>query len=105
VTGGGSGPIPPSPQPEGPFGDPTCRDGIDNDRDGFIDSIDIGSCASTTEGPRGSRRCSDGLDNDGDGLIDGDDPGCLIDDGPPPCDPLDPFAICNIPDPLEPGTP
>jgi hypothetical protein len=102
VTGGGSGPIPPSPQPEGPFGDPTCRDGIDNDRDGFIDTIDSNSCQR--EGPPGSRTCTDGFDNDNNGLIDGDDPDCQSDE-PPPCDPLDPFAICDIPDPLEPGTP
>jgi hypothetical protein len=29
-----------TPQPEGPFGDPTCADGVDNDCDGAIDSAD-----------------------------------------------------------------
>ncbi len=88
---GGSGPPPPPPEPEGPSNDPTCSDGIDNDRDGFIDSLDSDSC--TREGPGGTRVCGDGVDNDRDGLIDGDDPDCRAEDSPDDLDPgLDPGA-------------
>ncbi len=91
TSAGGSGPPPPPPEPEGPFSDPTCSDGIDNDRDGFIDSLDTDSC--TREGPGGTRVCRDGVDNDRDGLIDGDDPDCRAEDSPDDLDPgLDPGA-------------
>jgi hypothetical protein len=60
---------------EGPFGDPTCRNGIDDDRDGLIDAEDP-DCAPIHEGPPGDPTCSDGVDNDGDGSIDGADLGC-----------------------------
>lgn len=102
VTVGGSGPTPPAPGPEGPHGDRTCSDGVDNDRDGGIDSLDV-DCLQ--EGPAGERTCRDGVDNDQDGLIDGDDPGCQATEEPA-CDPLDPFAVCGPDedpcDPLDP---
>jgi len=67
---------------EGPSGDPTCSDGIDNDQDGLTDSDDP-DCAPpppAVEGPSGDPTCSDGIDNDQDGLTDDDDPDCA----PPP---------------------
>jgi hypothetical protein len=60
---------------EGPYGDPTCNDGIDNDGDGLIDAADPG-CAPIHEGPPGDPTCSDGIDNDGNGFVDGADRGC-----------------------------
>ena len=54
---------------EGPFGDPTCSDGQDNDGDDLVDAQDPG-CAAPVEGPPGAASCSDGLENDGDGLVD-----------------------------------
>ena len=48
---------------EGPYGDPTCTDGMDNDCDGYIDGDD-GSCAPS---------CSD---SDGDGYGSPASPGC-----------------------------
>lgn len=65
--------------PEGPPGDPSCSDGIDNDGDGLIDQLDPG-CQSP-EGPPGDASCSDGIDNDGDGLTDGADPDCQFPGG------------------------
>ena len=59
---------------EGPPGDETCNDGIDNDGDGKIDQED--SDCQSPEGPPGDETCSDHIDNDGDGLTDGDDPDC-----------------------------
>jgi hypothetical protein len=50
-------------QIEGPFGDPSCSDGIDNDCDQQTDHLDA-ECASTC------------LDYDGDGFIDLRDPAC-----------------------------
>lgn len=53
-----------------------CSDGIDNDSDGFIDSLDWGCFISgnTTET---SLACADLIDNDSDGLTDWPaDPGC-----------------------------
>jgi cysteine-rich repeat protein len=61
---------------EGPFGDPTCSDGVDNDGDSLIDAQDP-DCRPPVEGPPGDPSCSDAIDNDGDGLIDAQDPGCL----------------------------
>lgn len=71
-----------TPGTEGPPGDGTCTDGVDNDGDGLIDDDDPG-CVGT-EGPPGDDNCTDGIDNDGDGLTDGDDPDCQDDgEGPP----------------------
>jgi len=56
---------------EGPFGDPSCSDSVDNDGDGSIDSLDS-DCAPPPED------CTDGIDNDGDGLTDGQDPDCAV---------------------------
>jgi hypothetical protein len=70
---------------------PECDDGIDNDRDGFIDWPDDPGCSSDTDdsetnstggGGGGSSRpeCDDFRDNDGDGFEDWpDDPGCTDD--------------------------
>jgi hypothetical protein len=66
------------PSEEGPPGDETCSDGIDNDGDGKIDQED--EDCQEPEGPPGDPTCSDGIDNDGDGLTDEDDPDCQ--DGP-----------------------
>ena len=59
---------------EGPPGDETCSDGIDNDNDGKTDQED--EDCQEPEGPPGDPTCSDGIDNDGDGLVDEDDPDC-----------------------------
>ena len=68
---------------------PECRDGIDNDGDGLVDSGADPGCliaAAPAEDPH----CDDGIDNDGDGLFDFDDPACQP-DWPfweePPCGP------------------
>jgi cysteine-rich repeat protein len=74
-----------APGCEGPFGDPTCTNGIDDDGDTFVDAQDP-DCAPPVEGPPGSPSCSNGRDDDGDGLVDAADPGCQA-----PC----PAEICN----------
>jgi parallel beta-helix repeat protein len=81
VTAGGSGP--PFPLgPEGPFGDSTCSDGLDNDQDGLTDlgfgagDPDCEPPPPEPEGPEGAPSCSDGLDNDQDEFTDGDDADC-----------------------------
>jgi probable HAF family extracellular repeat protein len=53
---------------------PACSDGIDNDWDGAVDSVDPGCFhpASDREDPA----CNDELDNDSDGLVDLEDPFC-----------------------------
>ena len=56
---------------EGPFGDATCEDGLDNDCDGQIDDSDSG-CAPVPE----PEICDDGIDNDLDGAADCSDPDC-----------------------------
>lgn len=77
TTAGGSGP--PFPVgPEGPYGDPTCFDGLDNNQDGGTDFGDH-NCQPPPpepEGPEGDSTCSDGMDNDQDHAIDGDDADC-----------------------------
>jgi hypothetical protein len=60
-------PLPPSA--EGPFGSPTCADGIDNDCDGATDAADA-DCAAPPE------ICDNGIDDNGNGLIDCADPQC-----------------------------
>ena len=60
---------PGAPSSEGPFGDPTCSDGIDNDCDGLTDAVDP-DCAAPPE------ICDDGIDNNGNGLVDCGDPQC-----------------------------
>ncbi|RJQ42789.1 MAG: hypothetical protein C4538_12990 [Nitrospiraceae bacterium] len=54
---------PGTPQAEGPFGSPTCSDGLDNDCDSKADAAD-NSCATPC------------LDNDGDGYGANGDPSC-----------------------------
>lgn len=77
VTAGGHGPPLPPPGPEGPFGNPTCSDQLDNDRDGLTDAYDSG-CEPPPEGPVGDPTCSDGIDNDFDGNVDLEDPACFV---------------------------
>jgi hypothetical protein len=78
----------------------TCSDGIDNDGDGKTDQED--EDCQEPEGPPGDPTCSDGIDNDGDGLTDEDDPDCQ--DGPgtegPPGDPTCSDGIDNDEDGL-----
>jgi hypothetical protein len=66
--------------PEGPFGDATCEDGIDNDCDKLIDAADPdcadGPCVPSPEGPFGDATCADDIDNDCDMLVDAADPDC-----------------------------
>ena len=66
---------------EGPPGDATCSDGIDNDEDGLKDQKDP-SCQEP-EGPPGDPTCTDGIDNDGNGLPDLADEDCQGWEGPP----------------------
>jgi hypothetical protein len=68
----------PTPVPdEGPFGNPSCGDGLDNDADGLVDNQDPGCHPPPgPEGPPGDPTCFDGFDNDGDSLTDGGDDGC-----------------------------
>ena len=61
---------------EGPPGNATCQDTLDNDCDGLTDMSD-GGCLTASEG-----NCFDGIDNDGDGQTDCADPECAgITDG------------------------
>ncbi|HZE89169.1 MAG TPA: hypothetical protein VE404_06455 [Verrucomicrobiae bacterium] len=85
-------PPPPPPGAEGPAGDPTCSDGLDNDHDGLIDMNDPGCVPPpppppAVEGPPGDPTCSDGVDNDQDGHVDLMDPDCVsqstTQEGPP----------------------
>ncbi len=62
-----------------------CRDGIDNDSNGFVDCADY-SCAQSTDlavqqacnesAGDAAALCADGRDNDGDGFTDCDDWDC-----------------------------
>ncbi len=56
--------------PEGPVGDATCGDTLDNDCDGQTDLGD-GDCLASIE-----TNCFDGIDNDGDGQMDCADTDC-----------------------------
>ncbi len=54
-----------------------CRDGIDNDCDGRVDSIDPDCRENGNKGAEGrGKTCSDGIDNDGDELTDCADDDC-----------------------------
>ncbi|GAB4258244.1 MAG: hypothetical protein Kow0092_05730 [Deferrisomatales bacterium] len=59
-----------APAVEGPFGDRSCVDGLDNDCDGLTDGADP-DCEAAPEA-----QCFDGVDNDGDGATDCADPDC-----------------------------
>jgi hypothetical protein len=52
---------------EGPPGDATCSDGLDNDCDALTDTEDP-DCVAMPE-----MNCFDGIDNDSDGLTDCED--------------------------------
>lgn len=60
---------PGTPGGEGPFGDPSCSDGIDNDCDGDTDGLDA-DCVATAE------ICDNGIDDNLNGLTDCADPQC-----------------------------
>jgi hypothetical protein len=51
---------------------PACSDGLDNDRDGFVDDADDPGCSGPTDESEhdASLVCDDRMDNDGDGHID-----------------------------------
>ncbi len=53
-----------------------CRDGLDNDGDGFSDLNDPGCASKRDRSELGAGPCDDGLDNDDDGTTDSGDPGC-----------------------------
>ena len=55
---------------EGPFTNPNCNDGLDNDCNGSTDASDP-NCAIPTE------ICDDGVDNNGNGQVDCQDPDCV----------------------------
>jgi len=75
-SGGAEECVPDSePQTEGPAGDTTCSDGLDNDCDALSDSADP-DCTVIAE-----TECFDGLDNDSDGLFDCADPDCERSEG------------------------
>ena len=65
---------------------PACADGVDNDGDGRVDFVGLGSfagadpgCSSPTDASETDPAllCDDGIDNDGDQKADAADPGCL----------------------------
>jgi hypothetical protein len=60
---------PVDPAGEGPFGDASCEDNIDNNCNGLTDANDP-SCAAPPE------TCNNGQDDNGDGLTDCEDPQC-----------------------------
>jgi parallel beta-helix repeat protein len=80
ATGGSGPPFPVGP--EGPFGDPTCHDHLDNDRNELTDADDAGCQPPPPEqeGPPGDPTCFDGIDNDQDHperlYVDQNDPDC-----------------------------
>jgi hypothetical protein len=57
-------------QPEGPFGSPTCTDGLDNDCDGLTDAADPDCAEPVVE------ICDNNVDDNGNGLTDCQDPEC-----------------------------
>jgi hypothetical protein len=64
---------------ENPLDNPTgCGDCVDNDGDGWTDSLDPDCLRGTIEDNTkfGESTCNDGVDNDNDGRVDADDPDC-----------------------------
>jgi len=57
-------------------GNSQCDDGVDNDSDGLIDSLDPGCAVNGDAEFPEPPQCADGVDNDSDGIIDTADPGC-----------------------------
>lgn len=56
-----------------------CEDGVDNDRDGPVDTLDP-DCdrgGSSSSSSRPTEICTDGVDNDGDGMVDMLDTDCM----------------------------
>jgi len=64
---------PGTPGTEGPAGDPTCVDMLDNDCDGTTDAMDSGCTGGGGPIPE---NCANGHDDDGDGQVDCDDSDC-----------------------------
>ncbi len=79
-SGRGHGPRGPRlrPQPEGPEGDPSCLDGVDNDYDDETDGDDSNCKPFRPTEPEGFEfgNCDDGVDNDRDLFVDESDAGC-----------------------------
>jgi hypothetical protein len=61
-----------------PKANKACRDGIDNDGDGYIDWPNDPGCANKNDNSElnPNVECDDGIDNDGDNAIDMADEGC-----------------------------
>ncbi len=67
----------PDPGTEGPIGDASCFNEIDDDCDGDTDLHDTGCFeCSPSEGTNGDPSCTNGIDDDCDGKIDGLDENC-----------------------------
>ena len=86
--------------------EPLCNDGVDNDRDGYVDFAggDPGcSDAADTSEKSTVYECDDGIDNDGDGLIDyrAVDFGSadLYAGRDPECDSQGAFGVSEVPEP------
>ena len=73
--------------------DNACDDGVDNDGDGLIDSMDPGCIVNQNAEFPEPAACSDGVDNDADGLVDTGDPGCDSPDDD--SEENEPIAKCN----------
>lgn len=55
-----------------------CDDGIDNDKDGYVDLTDPGCSSRDDESESDpTKECDDGIDNDNDGYVDMEDYGCV----------------------------
>jgi hypothetical protein len=65
-------------KPASTAGTAACRDGIDNDGDGYTDYPGDPGCSSRNDNSElnPSVQCDDGIDNDGDGAADHNDAGC-----------------------------
>jgi hypothetical protein len=80
---------------EGPAGDPTCSDGLDNDCDGLTDDLGDLDCVPTCSVPAD---CDDGNPCTDEGCISGH---CAYADNTAPCDDADP---CTMNDTCSGGT-
>ncbi len=83
-----------------------CSDGVDNDRDGFVDFAggDPGCDSAEDDSEKSTTyECDDGIDNDGDGLIDhrAVDFGAagLYAERDPDCDASGPLGVSEVPEP------
>lgn len=73
---------------EGPYGDPTCSDGIDNDCDGLVDSLDEGcfECVLPED-------CDDGNPCTDDSCVEN---ACVYENNTDPCDDGDPCTMDDV---------